>query len=543
MEEMSGHRTIFRKILRVEGGEHVDVPLSYELPDGTLGVFTVAVSERHEAAPLFRQSIPVNVPRNREMLHKARRALKTIKTHAGGERSPHWLNAELRRCRRELRAFDEALSRPNLPLCEWKRLEKPIERLLGQAEKLAWIQEHGVADASFAVGYASTLEKLLRDHAYQGPRASVIMLEAARGEYEGTQLVVVPCGDSLENLAATCSPLQGPDGHVIAPEEVTLQWVDFVETRQPRHPIDYIGWFPDPLFPWDAASRSVPSDTLHQPIWLTVHVPHGIPPGTYTGQVSLEADEADPQTVTLRVRVYDFDLPLRPALKTVFWLNDGLTRRWYGWERIPHDVRRDQIAFLLRYRINPAIGLDLLEPVDDFEFALDRGLNAIQLDTAPSWPLPEDTMAKLEKSYAFLKARGLLDMAFIYAHDEPSPEMYPEVRYTMEQVAQHFPGLRRVCTAFPPAEGLEGAVETWIVVPNLFNYEAVAERQAAGDDLWFYGGPTAKRPYTNWYVDYAGIEERMIFWHCWKYGATGLLHWCLNYWGLQHDPLVRQPGD
>ena len=76
---------------------------------------------------------------------------------------------------------------------------------------------------------------------------------------------------------------------------------------------------------------------------------------------------------------------------------------------------------------------------------------------------------------------------------------------------------------------------------NLFNEKAVMKRIAAGDEHWFYGGPTIKRPYANWYIDYEGVEERIIFWHCWKYGAKGLLHWSLNLWRSNMEPWSGDP--
>ncbi|HUT75898.1 MAG TPA: glycoside hydrolase domain-containing protein [Armatimonadota bacterium] len=544
LEEVDGKQTLLTKEVSIPAGGRLRQPLTYVLPDGTLGIVTLEVAESGCGRPFLRQSIAVNVPANRATLDEAQCTLGRVRDRlaAGDSLAPRWIWQSLVRLESEAKKRRAQLAEAETSVAEWHGLASPLERLLGRAQKLKWWLDHDVGDAAFAVGKASTLEKLLRDRAFAGPLADEFEIAAARGEYEGLQLVLIPGGDELADVSLAASDLRGPRGATIPSGKFEFQWVDFVETRQPRHPIDYIGWFPDPLIPMTDARRTVPIDRLHQPVWVSLHIPYGTPAGVYTGTVEVRVADGAHAVVPVRVRVYDFDLPRWPALKTVFWLNEGYIRDWNGWDEIPEHVRRNEMAFLLRYRVNPATGWNLLEPIDNFEFALERGLNAVQLGSAPSWPLPEATLARIERHYSYLKEQDLLDMAFIYAHDEPDPSLYPDVRHTMEQIGKHFPGLNRVCTASPPAEGLEGAIDTWVVTANAFNYEAVAARQAAGDELWFYGGPTMKRPYTNWYVDYTGIEERMTFWHCWKYQAKGLLHWCLDQWGSNMVPWSGDPA-
>ncbi len=149
---------------------------------------------------------------------------------------------------------------------------------------------------------------------------------------------------------------------------------------------------------------------------------------------------------------------------------------------------------------------------------------------------------KITKHYNFFRERDLLDLTFIYGQDEPSPGDYPRVRDTLNKVAERFPGVRRVCTAYPPVPMLEGAVDTWVVGPNLFNYGPVAERVAAGDELWIYLSASVRRPYvTQFYLDYTALENRLIGWYCWKYGATGFLYWGINEWHSNNQPWSGRP--
>jgi hypothetical protein len=89
---------------------------------------------------------------------------------------------------------------------------------------------------------------------------------------------------------------------------------------------------------------------------------------------------------------------------------------------------------------------------------------------------------------------------------------------------------------------LEGCVDTWVVGPNLFHYDAVAKRVAAGDRLWIYLSASVRRPYAvQLYLDYTALEHRLIGWYCWKYGATGFLYWGINEWESNNKPWSGRP--
>jgi len=174
---------------------------------------------------------------------------------------------------------------------------------------------------------------------------------------------------------------------------------------------------------------------------------------------------------------------------------------------------------------------------EDVAWQLQHGLNCVMLGVADVWPVPPKMDAQIQRWYDFFKAHGLLHMTYIYAQDEPSPQDYPKVRHTMERVAERWPGARRMCTAFPPVPLLEGAVDTWVVGPNLFDYDAVAARVQAGDELWLYLSASVRRPYAaQLYLDYTALEHRLIGWYCWKYGATGFLYWGINEWESNRVP-------
>ncbi len=541
LEDERGTSAEWQQFVSVPAKGRTDVPARYVLEDGMTGIATVTARRTGETAPFFRQSIPIEVPANRKAYRAIQAALAALPPSVVGERSK--LAAETEAIRAELKTLENGIVGGEASLETWDATAKPLERLLGRARKLLWRTDHDeqLGDAPFAVGSRHTLERTVRDRAYTGRPAETVCLAAARGEYESTQLLVIPLGQGLKDVEVSVSPLSGPGDAAIPKDAVEVRWAGFVQTRRPRYPVEYVGWFVDPLLPMSAALRVVPADALHQPLWLTLGVPSGIPAGVYTGDIKVQAAGLEPWPVRLRVRVYDFDLPTQPALRTSMWLNEGRIKDWYGWEEIPKDIHRKQMAFLLEHRINPTwfgpIGDD-----DDLAFQLERGLNLVMLGVASQWPLDEETERKISRYYDYFKKRDLLDLTFIYGQDEPSPGDYPKVRDTLKRVRERFPGVRRVCTAYPPVPTLEGAVDTWVVGPNLFNYGPVAERVAAGDELWLYLSASVRRPYvTNFYLDYTPLENRLISWYCWKYGAMGFLFWGINEWHSNNQPWSGRP--
>ena len=532
-----GPEEVFRQAAEIPAGGKATVAADYTLPDGLTGVATLTVRKRGEVNPMLRHSVPVELPPNRAAFRKAIALLSALPADMSSE-----LASEKSAIETALDALKEQVWADETPPEAWQAAAKPFERLAGRAQKLLWQTDHAteLKDKVFAVGSLHNLRKVRRDEAYAGPLAHTLSLSAARNEFEGAQLLVIPLSAGLEDIEVDATALTGPDGAVIPAENIEVCWTGFVESRTPRYPIEYTGWIADPLIPIAESPRKLPAEALHQPLWFTVHVPENAQAGLYQGALTVRASgQAWP--VALRLRVYNFALPTRPALKTSMWLNPSRIKDWYGWEQIPPEVMRKEMAFLLDHRINPAwfgpVGTEA-----DIDWQIEHGLNLVMLGIAAKWPLDEEMEEQISRYYAFFKERGLLDIAFVYGQDEPSASDYPKVRDTLARVAERFPGLQRVCTAYPPVPMLEGAVDTWVVGPNLFNEDAVAQRVAAGDNLWIYLSASVRRPYaTQLYLDYTALEHRLIGWYCWKYQATGFLYWGINEWGSNDKPWSGRP--
>ena len=533
-----GPKVAFHTTAVVPARGTAKIAANYPIPDGVMGVATVTVSETGNATPLFVHSVPVKLAPNRSVFRQTKAALASLPKQADRK-----LAARCSAIGKALEAIRVKVWTDGLSPQEWQDQAKPLERLFGQARKVLWRADHAAAlgDKLFAVGSLDNLRKVRRDEAYEGPVADMLCMSAARKEHEGAQLLVIPLAGNLDGLAVETTPLVGPSGATIPQQNVEVFFTDFVESRPPRYPIEYTGWIADPLIPIEKSPRKVSGEALHQPLWIDVRVPEKTPTGVYEGTVTVKAS-GGAWPVTLRLRVYDFELPTRPALGTSMWLNPEHIRNWYNFgDKIPDDILRTEMEFLFAHRINPA----WFEPYGseaDLAWQIEHGLNLVMLGVASQWPLEKKMENQIDKYYRFFKEHGRLDIAFIYGQDEPSAFDYPKVKETLAQVARRWPGVQRVCTAYPPIPMLEGAVDTWVVGPNLFNYDGVAKRLAADDHLWIYHSASVRRPYaTQFYLDYTALECRLIGWSCWKYGAIGFLYWGINEWAHNLKPWSGRP--
>jgi len=144
-----------------------------------------------------------------------------------------------------------------------------------------------------------------------------------------------------------------------------------------------------------------------------------------------------------------------------------------------------------------------------------------------------------------LAQKGWLDKQYIYWFDEPEPRDYDFVREGMELLKRCGPKLRRMLTE-EPEPPLFGAVDLWCpVVPNM-DPVACAERQKAGDQIWWYVCTGPKAPYTTLFIDHNAIEMRMWIWMTWKWNVQGVLIWATNYWSsdlVYVPPKLQNPWE
>ncbi|MDW8028611.1 MAG: DUF4091 domain-containing protein [Armatimonadota bacterium] len=132
-----------------------------------------------------------------------------------------------------------------------------------------------------------------------------------------------------------------------------------------------------------------------------------------------------------------------------------------------------------------------------------------------------------------LKQKGWLSKAYCYWVDEPPPKEYENVKRGMLALKEAAPGIRRLLTFNhdkAPLPFFYDAVDLWVPVTPLFDPERAKERQALGEEVWWYVCTGPKAPYPNHFIDHPAITHRIRFWMAAKWNLDGDLYWSMTYY-------------
>lgn len=388
-------------------------------------------------------------------------------------------------------------------------------------------------------------------------------ISLAGGEWGSYQVALRSAPNAeLRGCRVRMGSLRDGKGHSISARH--LQWhqegfVYYAELSQGADlPEDAApGWWPDPLLP---VSRFDVPPAFTQPIWFTVYAPRGTPPGVYRGRVSIEPANAEQVEVSVEARVYGFDLPVQPHLKTAFALMDGFLEKLYGKPLTPR-LRRAYGDYVLQHRLNPD-DISRTEPpdLDDLEYYDNRGLNAfnvlnmVQPRGEGIWvcwsPLEvytptfkQQLMARLDPYVAELRRRGLFDKAYVYTFDERGEEFWPVMREYFGLVKERY-GLPTLTTAYvaqDPAVMRDLNIDWNCPLTGVYKYEQADQCRQAGLQVWAYTCCGPRKPFANILGDDPLIESRLLWWQAYHQKFDGFLFWGLNIWGRQNNDYLIDP--
>ncbi len=417
----------------------------------------------------------------------------------------------------------------------------------------------------YAVGIAGPLDKVFPNREeWRGPPAHRVEISAARNEYESFQVVVAAGEAPLKGVRVAAGELRGPG--LIGTDQIEVRCAGWVETRRPYYNVPRTGPWPDPLLPVGGGGVDVEPGRVRS-FWVTVFVPPGTPPGEYRGTVTVAPEGVAPAAVDLTLRVWGFELPATPTLKTGFDFYEYLVRRYYprnegegeaDWRKRIDALCRDYYLDMLRHRISPIhnVGNPSLVGVEDGGYLLDFAefdrrvegyLAAGQTDfgiAIEARVVPDegiwsdgwygftgpDAVRGVFRSFGkHLERRGWMGRAYTYVIDET----YRGVESLTRLIHEGHPGIRTMLTC-TPEEGYPN-VDIWCIRLNNFDGETARRFRDRGKEIWLYvASPT--RPFPTIILDSPSIETRIIPWICRRAGATGLVYWCVNYWHLA-DPM------
>lgn len=186
-----------------------------------------------------------------------------------------------------------------------------------------------------------------------------IMIHAAKGEYEPFQLVIqASLTDDI--LVGINKPLLKNQitSEIIHDSNITIRSVDFINVTRPTDAGSYTGWVPDPLptaqLPLNICDTSQGRNI--QPLWITVYVPRHVSSGIYEDSISLNFQNAGLVKIPISLRVWNFELPERASLSTIFGLDFEALKHFHKLGNDTGTIRNVFYRYLTdfyRHRINP----------------------------------------------------------------------------------------------------------------------------------------------------------------------------------------------
>ncbi len=133
-----------------------------------------------------------------------------------------------------------------------------------------------------------------------------------------------------------------------------------------------------------------------------------------------------------------------------------------------------------------------------------------------------------------LKQKGWLRKAYCYWIDEPhTPEQYELTKRGMSALKEALPGVRRLLTNYVekfPSPTFYDYVDLWVPIFNQFDEQRAKERQALGEEVWWYVCTGPKAPYPNNFIDHPAITHRIRYWMAAKWNLDGDLYWSMTYY-------------
>ena len=275
------------------------------------------------------------------------------------------------------------------------------------------------------------------------------------------------------------------------------------------------------------------------------------------------------------VKVWNFALSDKTAIRTAFALWGGYVLDSYNWERVDFsdvEVMDNYFEFFLKYRIN----------IMDNPHGLTSGYAANwmkqdRVNTA-RWNYPDMNIADDNGGVTpewvdkVIYYPGEIDEPRTNDHFAKMADIYNRIKSNTEEFKMVAPFERnlnlssegKIVSSFDSAdmdqiEYMSQYLNIWCPTLNAFTtrnlsfisrvsyiqseqqdakYGTFAERMKKeveeGDELWTYICINPKEPYVNWQILSDGTETIVSLWQMKEYNITGMLYWAVNYWKVNY---------
>ncbi|MEZ5385769.1 MAG: DUF4091 domain-containing protein [Prosthecobacter sp.] len=424
------------------------------------------------------------------------------------------------------------------------------------------------------------------------PMTSTHALHAARGEWEPLQIIITATPQQLGKIEVVPTAIAQRDSAALLPAPLVFR-EHYVRVSQstPMAPLP-VGDYADALVPLDMPAQEIAGDGIvNQPFWVDVFVPYTAAAGDYFGEVHFKLSDGSEHTAAYTLKVWDFDLPVVPKLRTSIMTTVRRIAEVHGLDYTNNKPSLEHLGLLNEYYDLLAahrLSVDQVQgtyPDADTgkldeekveramrKHLLHRHCSTLGLPIWPEWPFGDPLGKDREEAMAYVaqwmkllekircESRGYVIMGDL---DEPNDiEAYETVRrwgaFFNEVEKKHGVRVPLLTTEQPSPEKdawgkLDGAVDIW--VPHFSSVwqdmewaggrHDIAARRAAGDEVWGYaalvqmpneweqqhGQPQRLQQGFPpvWALDFPPMAHRVTGWLFPQHGITGFTYWDTLY--------------
>ena len=397
-----------------------------------------------------------------------------------------------------------------------------------------------------ALWWEGPLRKVFPDETPPAKTGRGVQIAAAGDECEAVQVCLRP-EQPLTNTTVAFADLTGPSR--IPAAALKANFVGFIDVKEPKTGRSIVGPTPDPLLPDETLTLPAGRTT---PIWITLHVPRGAKPGEYLGAMTIRADGLS-AAVPLSVRVYGFDLPTHPRLRTIarIWQHHKGYLQLFRKNLQEHRCSgTSSMGGISAKRQGDTVVVD----VSKLKQMADANLRAFgfQVFNVPSVFLGDASGAysknntwhgfelfspefdRAFESYCrqvgdALRAEGLIPYALWQIWDEPHGPMLDKCTHLARLVKRAVPDSRIYLTTGVRDELLD-LVDIWnLPWPSRYSEDAADKARSRGAALWAYQNSLYSLD-----VPDSSLLMRYYLWRLRRYDIQGVEWWSVSQW--KSDP-------
>ncbi|MBO5308661.1 MAG: DUF4091 domain-containing protein [Lentisphaeria bacterium] len=420
------------------------------------------------------------------------------------------------------------------------------------------------------VDVLDSMKRVFTQKPYSGS-GNAVALTAARNEMENFQLVLFTGKNAVSDIKVQVSELKNISGKTIP----AAAWELYRQGYAFAAPIGYPtcnrdGKYPDPLYPHNTLSLAPMSV---EALWACVKVPADAAPGDYSGTVTVTSQGKTVRTISVSLKVWNFNIPVKQSLRTAFCLWEReIYRLYFAKQKRPAEEflkTVDNYAMMaIKHRLTPLVFKTphllpkeiadqvstVYEKQPDGSYVvkadridkmvkryLDNG--AVSFCVGPE--IPRANYRKIEEKdwkalwsaiYKHYKAKGMLHAAYAYPFDEPgnaNRELINKYTGWMKEVAPELRILLTGANALLPSKEFTN-IDMWCPQEHWVNYRTKAEAQAEGKEVWWYPCSGPWYPWPNYHLDIQPGAWRILSWASFKYKFDGILYWAMAFYNIKN---------